>query len=338
MSQPNCLIFHGIEEFLRAEALAELKAQLGEPSLVAMNTTVLDGKRATMAEIARAAEALPFLGAARLVIVEGLLKRLLGGRGGVAKKADQQLAADLSEYLARVPPGTVLVLVEEEPMPENHPVLQAARRQADRIAVRAFGALSEPDLRRWLAERARLHGGALAPDALARLALLGDANLRLLDQEVRKLLAYADGRPATAADVERLVPAARAVDIFAMVDALGQRNERKALEQFHALVRDGEPPVRLLVMIARQFRMILQMQELIARRAPPAEQMRTLGVARFVADKVQAQARQFTPAQARRIYRRLLETDQSIKTGQTDPLLALDALLAEILARAPAKR
>ena len=45
-----------------------------------------------------------------------------------------------------------------------------------------------------------------------------------------------------------------------------------------------------------------------------------------------------TSAQARRIYRRLLETDQSIKTGQSDPLLALDALLAEILARSPAKR
>ncbi len=86
-------------------------------------------------------------------------------------------------------------------------------------------------------------------------------------------------------------------------------------------------------MITRQFRLIIQAKDLSEQRAPISEVMRTLAVPKFVADKILTQARSFTMAQLDAIYHRLLETDQSIKTGQADPLLAVDMLIAEIAAR-----
>jgi len=337
----NVFIFHGPEEFLRAEALKDLGAKLGDPAVAGMNTTDLDGRKLALPELISAAEAMPFLGERRLVVVNGLLARL-EGRAGKVPKADQQFAKDLTAYLSRVAPTTWLVLNEDDTVNDAHPVMQFAHAHDKSVSVKMFGRLGEIDLRKWLGTRAKLHGGSLTPDALDKLATMGDADLRLLDQEVNKLVTFADGRAVTGGDVDRLVHAARSVDVFAMVDALGQRDGRRAIAQFHALIEDGEPPIRLLFMITRQFRMIMQAKDLEERRVPPADRMRALGAARFVVDKVTAQSRQFTRPQLDQIYRRLLEVDQGIKTGQAEPLLAADMLIAEITARSgshtPGKR
>ena len=329
----NGHIFHGPEEFLRAEEIKQLRARLGDLSVVALNTTELDGRRLALADLIGAAAAVPFLAESRLVVVEGLLGRL-EGKAGRPTKADQQFIEGLKAHLPNLPPSTIMVFVEDHLIADTHPLMQFARAQE--MSVKPFTRLSEVELRKWLTKRAELKGGALNADAVDALATAGDIDLRSLDQEIGKLVVYAGGRAVTAGDVQKLTPSARNADVFAMVDALGRRNGRKAIEQFHSLVDEGEPPVRLLFMITRQFRMILQARDLSERRTPLAEVMRSLGVSKFVAEKAMSQSRQFTPAQLSLIYRRLLETDQSIKTGQVEPLLAVDMLIAEIAARAGA--
>lgn len=331
MPMPTCYIYHGVEEYLRARAVAALAAQLGDASLAAMNAATLDGRKLSLPELRDAVEALPFLVEKRLVVVSGLFARL-AGKGGRPSKADQQFMSGLLAYVPTASPATWLVF-DEEGLPEAHPVLQLAKQHPDKIQAQMFGRLSEAALRSWLAQRAKDQGGTLAGDAIDALATAGDVDLRLLDQEIGKLITYAHGRAVSGSDVKKLVHAARSVDVFAMVDSLGQRNGRRAIEQFHSLVDDGEPPIRLLGMITRQFRLITQAKDLGERRAPIAEVMRALGVQKFLAEKMLTQSRPFQMAQLEAIYGRLLETDQNIKTGQMEPLLAIDMLIAEIAAR-----
>jgi DNA polymerase III subunit delta len=333
----NCFVFHGIEEFLRARAISDLGVQLGDPSLVSMNSTFLDGSKLTLAGLMDATEALPFLAEKRLVVVSGLLNRL-AGKAGKPNKAEQQFMTGLLAYLPSMSPSAWLVF-DDEPINEAHPALRYAREHPEQVRVQMFGRLGEAALRTWLVQRAKEKGGALGPDALDALATVGDVDLRLLDQEISKLVAYAGGRNVTGGDIQKLVHAARSVDVFAMVDALGQRNGRRAIEQFHALVDDGQPPVRLLMMITRQFRMIMQAKDLSERRAPIADVMRALGAQKFVAEKMISQSRLFHMVQLETIYRWLLETDLNIKTGQCEALLAVDIVIAEIAARpAPSAR
>src|SRR5713226_4648564 len=108
----NCYVFHGPEEFLRAEAIQALRAQLGDASMAAMHTTLLEGRKLTLGELSTTADALPFLADRRLVVVTGLLGRL-EGKGGKPSKADQAFAVGLAEYLPRVPSSTWLVFDED---------------------------------------------------------------------------------------------------------------------------------------------------------------------------------------------------------------------------------
>src|SRR5207237_1046212 len=82
-----------------------------------------------------------------------------------------------------------------------------------------------------------------------------------------------------------------------------------------ALVATGDSDLRLL---ARE------VEQLITYAA---------GRPKFTANKCEALPRHFSLAQLQTIYQRLLEADQSIKTGQADPLLAVDVLIAEIASR-----
>ena len=73
---PTFYLFHGTDEFTRAETLASFKRRLGPPDTVDLNTTLLDGGRLTLAELRHDCDAIPFMAEKRLVIVRGLLTRL----------------------------------------------------------------------------------------------------------------------------------------------------------------------------------------------------------------------------------------------------------------------
>ncbi|MBK7201154.1 hypothetical protein [Candidatus Amarolinea dominans] len=66
-------LIHGDEEFLRAEALAEIKTALGPPEFAQLNTAELDGARFSRADLHHACDAMPFLAPRRLVILNGAL-------------------------------------------------------------------------------------------------------------------------------------------------------------------------------------------------------------------------------------------------------------------------
>jgi len=48
-------------------------------------------------------------------------------------------------------------------------------------------------------------------------------------------------------------------------------------------------------------------------------------------EKALRQARNFTPAQIERVYDRLVEADQAMKTGQGDPALTLELLVVNLV-------
>jgi DNA polymerase-3 subunit delta len=83
----------------------------------------------------------------------------------------------------------------------------------------------------------------------------------------------------------------------------------------------------LLGMIVRQFRIMIQVKELNGQGLNQQEIAAKLKLHRFVVKKAVRQAMNFSMEQLEAIYRKLLETDIAIKTGQMDEVLALDMLV-----------
>jgi DNA polymerase-3 subunit delta len=184
--------------------------------------------------------------------------------------------------------------------------------------------------------RAKQKKAQIEPQATKELTVYLGNDTRLLDNELEKLATYAREQPITVQDVHRLVSYVREESIFRFVDALGERNGSLATNLLHQLLEDSGDTsyvLYLLSMIARQFRLLIQVKELVDGRAAPPEIMRALRLNhRFILDKLLQQARNFALEQLEEIYVRLQRIDVGIKTGVAGGELALDLFIAEICA------
>lgn len=313
------MIYLLVDDVAGRARLDALASALGDASTVALNTTAFDGSRLEMSALKEACEAMPFLSERRLVIVRGLAAR----PGDVAEA--------VSEYLPTVPPTTELVLIEPE-LPTKSPLLHAAERLAKQGLAEIVRdlPLDQRSAVDWVRRRVGEAGGRIDSDAA--LALVGaiGAEQRVLDREIDKLVLYADGRSIRAEDVADLVPAADDTRVFALVDAIGSRNARAAIQAWRNLTRAGEDPHRLLSLIARQMRLLLQASDLDPRRAGGAA--RDLGLPPRVAAGVMAQLRNWSPLALEAVVARLVAIDRASKTGGPDLAGALEGLIAELVA------
>ncbi|MBM4431442.1 MAG: DNA polymerase III subunit delta, partial [Chloroflexi bacterium] len=234
-------IFHGTDEFTRSEQLAKLKSRLGDPAMASLNITVLDGRKLTLPTLQQACDALPFMEQRRLVIVEDFWSRFEPSEGGRTRgkerkvsSADNALIQSLQEYIPRLPETTRLIFVENRALGKDNPVFMAFPANEKLVYIQEFSPPAEGSLGRWIERRIKAKGGTITAPAAQELAQLVGADLRQLDQELEKLLAYANfARPVTVEDVHSLVSARHWVDVFDLVDAMGMRRTEQAIRSLH---------------------------------------------------------------------------------------------------------
>ena len=306
-------ILYGEDDFSRDEALTEIKEGLGDPSALATNTSVLDGRDITLDQLAATCDTVPFLGPARLVIVRGLLGLFEpADKGKRPPKPKDTGWPSLKDYVGRMPDTTVLVLLDAN-LKKGNPLLKAL---APAAILREFPALKGTNLTDWIHLRAKKRGGALSPQAARMLAELAGSNLRILSNEIDKLCLYALGRTVETDDMAALVSSAREPSVFAMVDAILEGRTTTATRLLHSLQDEGAAPPYLLFMITRQFRLVIQARDLLQKRSKASEIGAALGIRGYALEKTIDQAKTHTMRRLEEVYERLLDTDVSIKTGR----------------------
>lgn len=331
-------IFHGEDEFSRTEQVSRFRAQMGDPQFADLNTLQFDGRKVTLGELQHACDAVPFLSDKRLVLVEGMLARFEPRRAKSDNEegepseeaANPALAKELKEYLTRLPDSTRLVFLESKTLAKNNPILKHAAEDKKNAHVKEFAEPKARDLPKWIRDRVKEKGGTIEPGAVEELAAHVGTDLRLLDIEVDKLMTYRNGQTIRAEDVRTLVASVHESDVFALVDALGQREAGAALKLLHAQLDHNAAPGYLLSMIVRQFRLLLQMKDLAARGKTLDAAREQLKLHPFVAEKTWKQALNFSLPQLEAIYQKLLDVDVAIKTGRSEPVVALDVLIVEL--------
>lgn len=344
-SKPQLIyVLWGTDRFTRDEQVRGLKRRmLAEPS-GQYNLSVLAGDTVSINDVRAVADALPFMGDRRLVVVEGLLGRIAGGgkaparkgrtpRATAAKKPSAKAAAtptsdptaELSAFLSDLPETTALVLVEDQIDPDRIEALLPK----DRSHVRGYERPKPGEVGRWIERRAKHHGGKIEAAAVRQLAQLAPDDLGLLDSELLKLVTYADGRTVTLDDVT-LLSASPEVTIFALLDAIGQNQRGAALAHLRQLFQRGERSEAIIPQIAASLRRLIQAREMLDQGMRGQALANRLGGHPFVAQKTEQQARGYRIEQLEAALRRLLRTDRAIKTGEAEPELALELFISDL--------
>jgi DNA polymerase-3 subunit delta len=265
----------------------------------------------------------PFLSEKRMVIVHDLLDGL--------KKDD---AITWAEGLAKTPSSTILVLVDNlaSEKVEKHELF---KRLKDVAEVHAYAEVKRQGqaLYIWLVDEAKKQGGQLSLSVASDLAARVGDDAWQLQNELAKLVAYAKGSAITTTMLDQLVQSNSESNIFAFIDALSQRDAKNALRLLATERAAGSVDFYLLTMLARQIRILLQIRVLLEDEPGAAANIaKRLSLHPFVAGKAAAQAKHFSLPQLISLHKLLTKLDHSAKTGGLSASLAVDRLVAEMLA------
>jgi DNA polymerase III subunit delta len=315
-------IFHGDDPHSQQETLAELKARLGDPAMLDLNTSQFEGGAIDLSQLRHACNSMPFLAEKRLVIV----------RDFFAASPAKEVVDELLASLPQLPETTRLVFLESRPLSEKHPAVKLAHAEENGY-VKAFNRPEGHDLERWIRQRVEAGNGRISPRATHSLAVNIGSELHILANEIEKLLLYKGGQTIEADDVDLLSPYAAQASIFELVDALGNRNDRVAALLLQKKINEGTDPFYLFSMFVRQFRLLIQVKELSEEGVRPPEIAKKLKIHSFVAGKVAQQSHAFSLSQLEQIYGHLLDIDVAVKTGRTDMATAIDLLVSGVTAK-----
>jgi DNA polymerase-3 subunit delta len=322
----------GQDDYSIREELAIIKKTIGDATALMTNTTLLEGRQLTVAQLANACETVPFLAEKRLVIVEGLLERFESD-GRTARKKTERQAGPAEEHklfaavTRKLPPFTELVITGGAVNPRNPLLLELSLI----TKVKSFPQLKGAPLNQWVERRIAGAGGSIAPQALALLVRLVGNDLWTMAGEVAKLTQYAAGRGIEEADVKAVVSCAQEASVFAMVDAILEFRTGPAQNLLQQLFKQGVAPAQLLTMLARQLRIIFQVKDMRGRGRARAEIQVKLGLnSDFLLRKAWEQSDKYSLVRLRELYHKLLEADLAMKTGRLEGEIALEILVAEL--------
>jgi DNA polymerase-3 subunit delta len=299
----------GAEALLRDEALAAIRrAVLGEDG-GDFDYERLAGERTTPGQLQDSVRALPMIAKRRLVVLREPEARK-GGRG-------EALAEALVDVVARVATSDVcsLVVVAEQIDRRSRWV----KAFADPAALVACDAPKHArETLAFLRDEARAQGVALEPAAAELLAESVGPNLLALRQELGKAALFAgEGAEVTRAHVQETICAVAEEPIWDLTDAIGDGRTADALGVLARLLGAGAPPPVLLASLAGHFRKLARARA----GQPPAGHP-------FMVQKLERQARRYTPARLVACLRAIHEVDEVLKgSGSLPPDLALERLV-----------
>ena len=324
---PNVYFLYGNDEFAITRRLKEFEADFTDPTSADMNTANLEARTMGSDELNNAVNAMPFLASKRLVT--------LGNPSGKYTKPNDR--KKFKEFIENVPETARLVIHETmEPRDVKvHWLVKWADNETKLVKTQAFMLPRQWEMAGWIVNETKNQGGEIGPPAAAKLAEMVGVNTRQAGQEIAKLLAYVNWeRQVEVQDVEAVSIVTAQESVFDFVDAMAGGDSKSAQRLLHRLL-ENDDAFSLWGMVIRQFRLLLMAREVLDSRGGKDEVSRALGVHPFVAEKTTGQARAFTLPVLERIYHKLLEIDEGVKTGQFTLELALDTLVVELTASFP---
>jgi len=271
-------------------------------------------------ELIAACASMPMMAEKRLVAVTDC--GLLGAKGG------KEEAKKLADYLEHLPDSTVLVLCTEGALDKRR-VLYKRVKQIGQI--KEFGAPRREDCIRFAIDHAKVQGAELPRNMASMLVDIVGCDYYTLDNEVRKLAVYSDGKPIRKADVASCASRSLEYNVFEIHGLFVNKKSAQA----RALLGDimgAERPEALIGLFARKIRDLYKVKAMLDAGYRSQAIAKQLKMKPFVVDIQVRECRRFSAESLRGALVKLANLDHAVKSGRADASIALPKTLMDIYA------
>jgi DNA polymerase III subunit delta len=299
-------LIYGTEELKLEQALVRLKNSVGQSADLDFNMDTFDGDSADADDIVAASNTLPFASERRLVIVRNVDK--------MNKEGLETLAA----YSADPSPTTVLVLVAVK-FAKNTRLFKAVDKLG---GTHEYAAPRKSEYPKEVGALFEARGKRISRDAAELLVSSVGFDLRRLSAEVDKASAFVgDRQEVTLTDIEHVAATTAPTSVFEFVDAVADRDCRRALRLMSHLIGEGESVLGLNALVLRRLRDLIAVGSLEARGVPMAGIARELGRQEWQIKRMPRQAREFRSGELVDLLRAAAESEAQMKTSRDSRLV-----------------
>jgi DNA polymerase-3 subunit delta len=335
MSNPKAPILpiyflYGPESYLIEEEVQRLLDQTLAPKERGLNLHTFDGEEQSGQEIAQAAQTLPMFSKYRFVLVNE------------ADRMEEENVEALLRYILDPSPTTCLVMVGQTAGSwKRH---QAAVEKVGKAVE--YGRLKGRGLASWIKKRMEEKGKTISEEAVDYLMEVVGDHLQDHENALEKIsLSVKEKRSIALSDIEGIVSEVKISTVFDLTEAIGQQNLEKALGILEKALESKAIPFRkdeetskkmedpiplLLSMMARQYRLIWRVKELLTHHQGSGEVAKVLRMSPWNVKKLMDQGRKFSVSFLREAILRCHQTDMAVKRGRGPKNLLMEKLVIDL--------
>ncbi len=309
-------LLYGPEDYLKSQYRDKLvKAMVSVDDN--MNYTVFEGKKLDVSGMLDLGDTLPFFSDNRVIVVEN---------SGLFKKTPEGFEKRLDNF----PESTHVIFVESEVDGRNK-LVNWFKKNGYKTEMKAP---SEGELRKWIGKLCRDEGKDIYENAVEYFLGAVGLDMLLIKNELEKVFAYCGDRNVITEEDIRAICVNEADDtLYAMIDAIGNRDQQQALKLYRDLLQLKLEPLFILSQLSRNVRKMLEISELLAIGKTSDEIASIAGVPKWTLNRYKTQIRNNSKESFFDMLERCIETEANIKTGIVKDIVGVELLIVEFSAR-----
>ena len=310
-------LLYGEEGYLKKQYKERfVKAMVAEGDT--MNYAYYEGRNTDVKQVIDLAETMPFFAERRLIVFENT---------GFFKNA----GAELADYIKEMPETTYFIFVENE-VDKRSKLYKAVKSKGHIVEL---SAQDEGTLKRWIQGIIRGEKKQMADSVILYFLGKVGTDMENIRKELEKLVCYAlDRETITKEDVDAVCVTQISNHIFDMVNAVADKDQRRALDLYYDLLALKEPPMRILFLMIRQYRILFQVKALLQQGYGKKEIASKAGLHPFAAGKYMEQAKRFRIQELRAVMEDGADIEQRVKTGLLTDNLAVELFIVKYSGKA----
>ena len=242
---------------------------------------------------------------------------------GTTKKGSiEQPIALLEEYIKHPNPSTILILVVfSEKLDERKKIVKMLKKE---VIVKELNQVANQEQ----FVKDLFHGYQISRDDLKLFQKKVGNHLELLEQEAEKLkMASFQEKTITTELIQDITIQTIDLDIFGLIEAIVLKQKEKAMMMLDEMIKRGEEPLMILIMLANQFRIIYQAKELYQKGYTEKNIASMLSIHPFRIKKALEKGRMFSSEILLSYIKQLAELDYQIKNGGINKRMGLELFL-----------
>ncbi|NEZ40966.1 DNA polymerase III subunit delta [Paenibacillus alvei] len=267
------------------------------------------------------AETMPFLVQRKIILVKDQTVFASGKDGKIEHQTERLL-----EYMDNPMDTSIVVfLVQADKLDERKKTVKKAKAAG---AVLPFLPLSADELILWVRKEAEKHGCAIEDEAVRTVLNNAGTNLQTLSAEIEKCCLFTGTGGTVVVDtIHSLIAKNTEQNVFQLVEDIIKRRADRALDTLHELLKQKEEPIKIMALIVRQLRIMVQVKELTSRSFSQQQAASQLGMHPYAVKMAYEQARDYDSNMLTKWIAEAAELDYEMKSGQVEKTLGLELFI-----------